>query len=60
MWETRDERKSDEVITWLTQGVTWPMKCSGTTGLLSGSDRVSGHEYKAVSVSKFMFFPSHN
>lgn len=36
MLEIREERKSNEIIIWLTEGVTWPVKCIRTTGWLSG------------------------
>lgn len=57
MLETSNERKSNEIIIWLTGGVTWLVKCPATPGWLSG---ISGHEYKVLSVSKFMFVSSHS
>lgn len=33
--EKRDERKSNEVMTWLSKTVTWLVKCSRTTVWLS-------------------------
>lgn len=60
MLETRDERKSNEIITrlvgeWLDQ---WSVV--GLLGGYLGPGEVSGHEYKVISVSKFVFVPSHN
>lgn len=57
MLETSNERKSNELIIWHTGGLTWPVKCTGTTGWRSG---ISGHEYKVLSLSKFMFVSSHS
>lgn len=52
MLETRNESKRNEVTIWLSGGVTWPVKCGRILGSCQSPVKMSGHEYKVISISK--------
>lgn len=58
--ETRNERKSNEIISRLSGKVTRLVKCVRLQGGSLHPVEVSGHECKVRTVSKVVFVPSHS